>query len=340
MSTNKYTYSTSMRSFRNDGNIAVKYTWIINMKQNPSSFLANSSREYVRVMGTIVDIQEIPEEDAFLLPLLGTTMGPVDGASSTPLLKVMTLDDGTETISIWTHQSMIEALVDQQRESPGGNAATNGDDPMLLMGLTLDCILKLRQSASHQRWFAETLIPLHSTLEEEQQYRWILLSHHDKYQSSPTCPAPSYAHRYGFPTRRHDTAQLYKLISANAKIQQKAHDRKQQKENQYMGKRRRLHEKRRLSGSAPLTKPLVKKINTGTAPIPANSNNVFSTGDKTVSTSSSTAMPKPPPPLKGLTLENLACVMRQPEFSVQKMIQELQLDGRIYRNSEGEYLPL
>ncbi|KAG7355633.1 hypothetical protein IV203_000319 [Nitzschia inconspicua] len=370
--------------------LVVKYSWIVNLKQNPisSSFLANSSREFVRVMGTIVAVQDISPADNVLVPLLllTTAIGAMDDGTvqqqqNSPSFKVVTLDDGTETISIWTHCSMIETLIRhqqlQQQQQQQQNSSEKGrgqhlpsdqDDPALfsylLMGLTVDCILKLRQSASHQRWFAETLIPLHSDLIQEQQFRWILLSHQDKQHQRPSSVdcSPRYSHDYGFPTRRrHDPVHLYKLVCANAKIQQKAIIRKQEKENLWMGKRQRLHEKRRHHSGAfkvPLAKPTVKKDVT-TAPATSTDSRTASnmvnqhlekTGQSWLSTTpAATLKPTtpqevtsspPPPQLKGLTLENLSCVMQIPKEAVRAMTQELQMEGRIYCNGEREYLPL
>jgi hypothetical protein len=341
--------------------VVVRYWWIIDLKENLRLFLANSSREYVRIMGTIVAIQDIPKEDLFLEPLLTPTLSNnllMDQTSNaTTNHKLMTLDDGTEIISIWTSQSMIDELMQQQIlqevNSFGSSSETNPENSLLL-GLTLDCIIKLRQTASHRRWFAETLIPLHDTLEEEQQHRWILLSHQQKYfhtTTTTTHDSPSmYSHDFGFPTRRHDTAKLYHLIHAHSNIQQKAYDRRQQKENKWLGKRKRLHENRRPS--APTNKSFNTPFsNTATNLGYSSSNNkrgtIYKSEEGKAGQASFGSIPQTPSKpeeqplvLKGLTLDDLTCVMQQSEQIVQGMIQELQLEGRVYRNSQGEYLPL
>ena len=55
--------------------------------------------------------------------------------------------------------------------------------------------------------------------------------------------------------------------------------------------------------------------------------------------------PHSPPPtqpivLEGLLLKDLVTVLQTTEQNVQDMIEELQLEGKIYQNERGEYLPL
>jgi hypothetical protein len=60
-------------------------------------------------------------------------------------MKLITIEDGTDSISFWTPKQMTDSLV-----------ADNG--AAIKPGQTLDCILKLRQSGSIKRWFVDTII--------------------------------------------------------------------------------------------------------------------------------------------------------------------------------------
>jgi hypothetical protein len=400
--------STTINNINNNKNntFVVRYRWIVDLINNdPKSwFVANSSREYVRIMGTIVAIQDIPKEDVFLEPLFLPLIPRLNYCSSSNPLrevnsytksttnhKLLTLDDGTDIISIWTCQSMIDELIqlqlqqqqhhhhEQQQQQQQPNEDSNNDiarsmetkanNHVLLLGLTLDCIIKLRQTSSHRRWFAETLIPLHhaTQLEEEEQLRWILLSHQQKHYIHPNNTTstttrsefPSmYSHDYGFPTRRHDSAKLYHLINVHAQIQKKAYDRRQQKENKWLFEKRRfLHEKRRRSSTTTTSKSgnIPWSKNSPAATITPtlgnnNGNSSLSKGKKIGQSSLATSIPtttcsklqqqQQPLVLKGLTLDDLTCVMQQSQQVVQTMIEELQMEGRVYRNHQGEYLPL
>ena len=51
--------------------------------------------------------------------------------------------------------------------------------------------------------------------------------------------------------------------------------------------------------------------------------------------------PAPAPvPLEGLLLKDLAVVLQKSQRDVQEMTEDLQLEGKIYQNERGEYLPL
>jgi hypothetical protein len=348
--------------------VVVRYCWIVDlMRKDAESILANSNREFVRIMGTVVAIHDIPREDLVLEPLFTPRLSSdplLEGSHDPSHCKLMTLDDGTAIISIWTFQSMIEELVklqSHQRDDTSGtfSGETKAGDCDLL-GVTVDCIIKLCQTALHRRWFAETLIPLHKTLEEEQQHRWILLSHQQKHlhrTTSSNFPL-TYSHDFGFPTRRPDTSKLYHLIHVHAKIQQNAHDRQQKKENKLLEKRRHLHAKRRRSATtnklwhnsssnhtqaetnASTLKNSSSNHDNTTAIKHAEENITGQLSYASISPYTSKRPLQHPLVLKGLTLDDLTCLMQQSQFSVQGMIQDLQMDGRVYRNSQGEYLPL
>mmetsp|Transcript_28294 Transcript_28294/g.76648 ORF Transcript_28294/g.76648 Transcript_28294/m.76648 type:complete len:209 (-) Transcript_28294:151-777(-) len=50
--------------------------------------------------------------------------------------------------------------------------------------------------------------------------------------------------------------------------------------------------------------------------------------------------PPQPPSLEGLLLKDLAAVLQKSQREVQEMTEDLQLEGKIYQNEKGEYLPL
>ena len=50
--------------------------------------------------------------------------------------------------------------------------------------------------------------------------------------------------------------------------------------------------------------------------------------------------PEPQKSLEGLMLKDLATVLQKSESEVRGMIEDLQLEGKIYQNERGEYLPL
>lgn len=178
--------------------------------------------------------------------------------------------------------------------------------PDLHLGQTIDCILKLRQNASFKRWFADTIILIHDLKEE--QYRWILLSHQQQHCRSDTpllhLQPSGLTHDLGVPTQRRDASEVFRLIDSHFQIQQKQYKRKEkrtQRRTQYQQWQSR-HKNRAGSGD--------------TSQRPAA------------------------PFLKGLPLKDLALVIQKPQKEVQEMIFGLQLEGKIYQNSHGDYLPL
>ncbi|KAL3939057.1 MAG: hypothetical protein SGARI_001507, partial [Bacillariaceae sp.] len=118
-------------------------------------------------MGVLTAIEEIPVEDQGLVrpltlmfgsPYTGSDDGSegTDGDDSTSFMKMISVEDGTGTISIWTPKQMLDSL-----------------GVKLDLGQTFDCILKLRQNGSFKRWFTETLIQIDDV--QEEQLRWIIM---------------------------------------------------------------------------------------------------------------------------------------------------------------------
>jgi hypothetical protein len=247
-----------------------KYSWVCDMKTG--SFLANS-RECVRVMGVLVDVGEVPPEDRLLLPTLMAMAVKDTDEEAISSMKMLTIDDGTDSVSFWAPKRMVDTPYPPK------------------IGHTFDCILKLRQSASVKRWFADTLIEVQDPLDE--QLRWMILSHQDQQRYSSTDVLThqqqkqcTFSHNFGFPTRKRDATEVYRLIA----VQQQQQQHLQQNENKYRRQRQKQHQHA--------------------------------------------------VPLEGVKLEDLALVVQKPLCEMQQMVHELQLQGRIYQNQQGEYLPL
>ena len=280
-----------------------RYSWIDNLKAE--TFLANS-RERVRVMGVLTAIDEIPLEDRPLVRPFTLMCGysgddyneGPDTDDVTAFMKMITVEDGTGTMSIWTPKQMLDAL--------GQN---------LELGQTFDCILKLRQNGSVKRWFTETMIRIDNA--QEEQLRWIILSHQDQhYQAKQPLESArqgnntaSFSHAFGFPTRRRDASELYRLIRTHVQIQQKRHQMKANRTRL----RLRPQQQRRMAGG---------KTTTGKG------------------NGAQQQLSQPSAALEGILLDDLALVIQKPKGEVQEMIHGLQLEGRIYQNGKGEYLPL
>jgi hypothetical protein len=202
----------------------VKYEWVDNLSKK--QFLANSM-ESVRVMGVLTAIDELRMEDRPLMGPFTMMMGAAymglggdddgidmenfeDEAVVASSLRQITIEDGTGTVSVWAPQQMLDNL---------------GLDEVI--GKTFDFCLKLRQTGTTKRWFMKLLILVENSAEE--QHRWILLSHQDRHHSGRNGNppphnhnlAPTYSHKFGFPTRRRDMSEVFRLIRVNAQMQQK-----------------------------------------------------------------------------------------------------------------------
>jgi hypothetical protein len=202
-------------------------------------------------------------------------------------MKMITIDDGTDCVSFWTPKQMIDGLVDAA-------TGTADVDP----GLTLDCILKLRQSGSTKRWFAETIIHITNPIEEH--LRWIIMSHQKSVEPNHRQEGQlvenskqPLSYDFGCPTLKRDVKDVFRFIRLHVQIQQQQH-----KENRYNYNRQ-----------SSIRNSAVKAATTPTS-------------------------------FEGINLDDLALVLRKSKSIVQEMVHDLQLQGRIYQNEKGEYLPL
>jgi hypothetical protein len=285
---------------------STRYCWINNLKTG--KFLANS-RENVRIMGTLIDTRDIPEEDHSLVPKLTIDNNGEEESSNSMTMKLITIEDGTDSISFWTPKQMVDSLV-------AGNV--DAIEP----GQTLDCILKLRQNGSIKRWFADTIIHINNPIVDE-NLRWIILSHHSSNQQQQQQqqhqqqdvqnPKQSLSYKFGFPKRKRDVQEVYKLIRLHVQVQQQERQHKESRYNNY----------NRLSS---IRNNHIRKQH-------QNGGNGSNTTVAAVATKSTS-------PLEGIHLDDLTLVLRKSKREIQEMVQHLQLQGRIYQNEKGEYLPL
>lgn len=334
---------------------SIKYAWVEDLKTG--TFLANS-RELVRVMGVVIGIGDCSSSDAEAVqtPLVMGTKnksdrtesesddGSTHGAPANQLLRAqytttgteedfvsVTIDDGTNSIAVWVPRRIINPP-----------PATN-----LEIGKSYDCILKLQQSREEKHWIAETLIPVEDLYDEH--FRWLELSHHGKSSSQSPLSRSQYSnfcHKFGFPTRRRNGVEVYRLISLNHRVQ---HERQQQKMKQLQLKSGIVQKRRNSSSKLLTTRQPLRPHQQRPRGLLQNSSTVKKrirvrneTTKRRVSLSpapTTPAQPKPTP-LEGLLLKDLAAVLQKSEQDVQEMIEGLQLEGKIYQNERGEYLPL
>mmetsp|Transcript_20430 Transcript_20430/g.44437 ORF Transcript_20430/g.44437 Transcript_20430/m.44437 type:complete len:371 (+) Transcript_20430:102-1214(+) len=266
----------------------------------------------------------------------------------------VTIDDGTDSIAFCAPRQMVESPL---------LAST----PTLAIdiGKTYDCILKLRQNSTTKRWFADTLIQVENPIDEH--YRWMELGHHNQKSrsyplsssssSSPSLPRIQYSnlcHKSGFPTRRKNASEVYRFIRIHARLQQEQHQEQKSKQiptrlnNRIVTTQKRNYP--RWSGKRhPLRS---QKRQQGLQTTNVNKNRMILATRRSVEKFPSTqlnstppqqpSVEKPPPvlSLKGLLLKDLAAVLQKTQRDVQEMTEELQLEGKIYQNERGEYLPL
>jgi len=287
---------------------STKYCWVANLKK--WTFLANS-RESVRVMGILTAVREIPSENqALMAPLMkrcphnNTSIKTLIHESTNNEFLSLTIDDGTDSINFWAPERMVK--------SPS---------LALELGKTYDCIIKLSQISSSKQWFVETLIQVRNPIDE--QCRWMELSHHDQSQSpSSKLRYSNFNHGLGFPTRRRNAVEIHRLIRLHAQFQQHQQQQlqRQLKRPHQSKQKRKVYSKLRQHQQR---QPLQQR----------NINNKCS---------NEYSPPKSPPPaqLEGILLEDLAIVLQQPQKVIKEMTEELQLDGKIYQNERGEFLPI
>lgn len=245
----------------------------------------------------------------------------------------VTIDDGTSSVAFCASRQM-------SKSSPSA--------PGLEVGKTYDCILKLRQNCEEKRWFAETLIPIDNPIDEH--LRWFQLGHHDKSLSqlpSSRFHHSNLCHKFGYPTRRRNSVEAYRLICVNSRLQQQM----QQRKKQVPIRSRNLQSKRtysKLTTTTPSLRPLHNPRGLQTTRLNRNGNKIRNENAKrrvtlspaTIRASKPTPTPVQPNPLEGLVLKDLTTVLQKSERDVQEMIEELQLEGKIYQNERGGYLPL
>lgn len=322
---------------------STKFSCVADLKTG--TFLANS-RESVRVMGVVTTIGGVSPDDQAVFPpfVMGTTHPLVTESESEnnnmnsfsdiqlsqaqctttstidDFLSV-TLDDGTDLTAFLVCRRMIN--------SPSA--------PSLEVGKTYDCILKLRQSCEEKRWFAETLIQIDNPIDEH--FRWLELSHHDQSLSQSPLSRSRYSnlcHKFGFPTRRRTCVEVYRLICLHSQLQQEQQQRKKQTPiiaGKIHGKRNHPKLKIRQSRQPQHRQRGLQNISTNT-----NRSNVRNENLKRRSIHS--PAPSQPILLEGLLLKDLATVLQKSERNVQEMVEDLQMEGKIYQNERGEYLPL
>lgn len=292
--------------------------------------------------------------------------------SAMPQLRTLTIDDGTDTVTFWVESQMIESTIGAESSTTSTTIPSISDLPLsaktttttslaVELGKTYDCILKLRQSASIRRWFADTLILVTDPIDEH--LRWIQLSHHcdgvvqvNSQQhhhhrhthlgsskddtSSCTTPILHLNHTYGYPTRKRDTSEVYRLICVQAKLSSASVQRKTRQQHNQRGdySHPRWRVRRPVSSHPQRTTMTVGGgTTTGTTITPPPLVTTSSSSSSALSSSSSSTAGVV---IEGAQLDDLALVLRMPVKRVQDILLDLQLQGQVYQNGKGEYLPL
>lgn len=342
---------------------STKYSWVADLKTG--TFLANS-RELVRVMGVVTAIGECSSVDRDMLsplavgtkrirptlaepPLynnthssLGKELTPTQSNGDDGSFVSVTIDDGTDSIKVCASRTVMQ--------SPSA----------VTVGKTYDCLLKLKQNRNHKTWVAETFCPVENPIDEH--LRWLELGHHDQSLSRSASSRLKYSnlcHKFGFPARKRNRLEAYRLICVNFNLQQQPTTIAQTKRQNLPVRSRTSLSKRRHSNKWITRTPLasqphrprgltsanrsrntrqegLKKISPRSNVPISQTKSILKTPSQTKSQKQKTA----PPPLDGLLLTDLATVLQKSEKDVQEMIEDLQLEGKIYQNERGEFLPL
>ena len=310
------------------------YSWVADLKTG--TFLANS-RELIRVMGVVVAMGELSLVDRKAVTRIeskGNNIQNTLGKQLSPTHCMdaffsVTIDDGTDSIAVRAPRIMTEST-------------------SLEVGKTYDCILKLKQNREEKTWFAETLIEIDNPMDEH--FRWLELGHHDQSFSKSKSSRFRYSnlcHKFGFPVRRRNTLEAYRLICVNSRLQQQ-----QLQQQPPPRKKQTAIPMRSRSRSLPTKRPrqslLLSSRPRGPQNSSTNRNRVQARQEnfkRRVPQSQTQTQPIPKEkaqliPLEGLLLKDLATVLQKSEPDVQAMIEDLQLEGKIYQNEKGEYLPL
>jgi hypothetical protein len=344
----------------------VQHTYIADLPGK--TFLANNSYDAIRIMGVLVEIGNIPDHD---VPYISTLMMlPVSSAATEEYtltqqqhvqqqLQTLTIDDGTDILTFWVETKMIESIVGTESSSSTTTATTttNGTGVAVELGKTYDCILKLRQTASIRRWFADTLILVVDPMDEH--LRWIQLSHHNdsvlvqgsqpqqqllQDTMSSTPPVLLHLnHEYGYPTRKRDASEVYRMICVQAKLSSISVQRKQEKQQ--------LHQRRNHHHQQQHPRPRWKRQrlpilhaqqHTPAAGVHPKAPSQPPPAAMTPSSSSSfsSIVGTPAMVVEGVLLQDLALVLQIPIKRVQEVLLDLQLQGQVYQNEKGQYLPL
>jgi len=261
----------------------------------------------------------------------------------------VTIDDGTASVAFWAPQRM---LLDN-----------NGSPPWALAveaGKTYDCLLRLGQTSGGKQWLATSLARIEDPIDE--QYRWMELSHHDRSRSESSLRSSSperfgysnLCHRYGFPSRKRNAVEVYRLVCLHAKLQRDRHEEKTTTTTTTTTKKNRIAKrpnkilfkpgilrKKTTGRSIPPPPPQKRGLQRGS--MNRNRNKIIADRKKQAKKTLSRSPASPPPtpvPVEGLLLKDLATVLQKPHRAVQEMTEDLQLEGKIYQNERGEYLPL
>jgi hypothetical protein len=145
------------------------------------NIVANSRESLVRIIGVVISIESARQEP--------TASFPGKHGKEKGDLFLITLDDGTAVINIWTPSSMVQAL-------------------SLSAGVSVDCMARLRQNSSIRRWYTETLILV--TQPDIENLRWLELSNPPKSKND--------SRRFGYPTLKINADEAYRIITLQSHL--------------------------------------------------------------------------------------------------------------------------
>lgn len=317
---------------------SAKSSFILDLRKDA---LSDNSRQTVRVLGVVTAVGGLPSDwrttgttsksCATESTLLETDLHKSrctkipNTRCSTPIKEegdlFVTIDDGTGLLTFWASQRAIESL----------------SAPKIEEGKLYDCTLKLRQCCEESYWFAETLSNIENPTDEN--FRWLELVHRE--QSSPQSLSTgfrfsNYVHKCGFPTHKRNCAEVYRLISLNSQFQQEQQQRKRLISTKPVKTTRKQMRSQRSAKKPFQCREHIRECHNIYKKTDMNN---LGSDNLTIDLPRSTAVRRPNQ-LDGLLLEDLALVLQKPAQNVQEMIEELQLEGKIYQNERGEYLSL
>jgi len=172
----------------------------------------------------------------------------------------------------------------------------------------------------------------------DEHFRWLQLSHNDQFSSQSQLSRfrhSNLCHKFGFPTRRRNSVEIYRLICVNSRLHQD-----QQENTRLPIKSRKFKNKGNHLKTIKRQPQQAQQSQRGLQNVRSSSTVYKARNAKHNKKLSHLLKPVRPKMLDGLLLKDLSIVLQKSERDVQEIIEDLQLEGKIYQNERGGYLPL